>query len=126
MVLVQSLAVVNAADEVRKVELDDADGRLQEEDDVRDEPEDRVRRLEVRACVPLVSRLCGKAWEGVRTLVVELVDDDDDERVQERRGRAVENRVRDRTGPLLLGRVRRLQDERALQQDCNPNHVQNL
>jgi hypothetical protein len=51
VVFVKRLAVVDAADKVRKVELDDANGRLQEKEDVRDEPEDRVRRLEVRACV---------------------------------------------------------------------------
>jgi hypothetical protein len=51
VVFVKRLAVVDAADKVRKVELDDANGRLQEKEDVRDEPEDRVRRLEVRAYV---------------------------------------------------------------------------
>jgi hypothetical protein len=50
VVLVQGLSVLHASDQVREVELHNSNRCIQKEEDVRDEAENGMGRLEVSAC----------------------------------------------------------------------------
>ena len=97
VVLVDALRIIHTAIQSRQEILREADQRLHNDQDVRDETQDRVRRLEMHA------------------LVRELVDLDDDE-TGDRGGKRdpVEARVYQCALLLLLGCVCWLQHEHAL------------
>lgn len=97
MILVDLLCVSHAAEDGRGVELCDANGGLDEEEDIGDEAEDGVRGLEVRAAVG------------------DFVVFDDDEGGEEREdGGGVEGGVDVGALGFLLGGVGGLEEEDGL------------